>query len=214
MSESQKYIERRHRVMEKIAKKSDIDDKIIAAMKKVPRQLFVGESMIDKAYHDKPLPIAANQTISQIYTVAMQTNLLKLDEGDTVLEIGTGCGYQTAVLCELGYRVYSIERHQVLHQIAQENLRKQGYQAKLIYGDGFEGLSEYAPFDGILLTCGAPIIPQELIKQLKINGKMVAPIGRELQEMMVIQKISESETRISKEGTYRFVPMLSGIVGG
>ena len=212
MTEPQKYIDRRHRVMEQIAKKSDFDDKVIAAMKRVPRQLFIDESMADKAYHDKPLPIAADQTISQIYTVAMQTNLLKLEEGDSVLEIGTGCGYQTAVLCELGYRVYSIERHQVLYEIARKTLKELGYQAELIYGDGFEGFPKYAPFNGILLTCGAPEIPQELINQLKINGKMVAPIGRGLQEMMVIQKITESETRIMKEGAYRFVPMLSGKV--
>ncbi|MDD4605776.1 MAG: protein-L-isoaspartate(D-aspartate) O-methyltransferase [Dysgonamonadaceae bacterium] len=212
MFEPQKYIDRRRRVLEKIAKRAPIDDKVIEAMKRVPRQMFIDPLLADRAYEDKPLPIAAGQTISQIYTVAMQTNLLKLEEGDSVLEIGTGSGYQTAILCELGYQVYSIERYEELYNIARQNLEKLEYNALLVYGDGFEGLPQYAPFDGILITCGAPEIPQELIKQLTINGKMVAPIGRGLQEMMVIQKISEQETKIRKEGTYRFVPMISGKV--
>lgn len=212
MTESTKHIERRHRVMERIANKSDIEERVIEAMKRVPRQMFIDPRLEDKAYEDKPLPIAAGQTISQIYTVAMQTNMLDLQEGDSVLEIGTGCGYQTAVLCELGYRVYSIERHEELHHIAQQNLDELGYNALLVYGDGFEGLPQYAPFDGILITCGAPEIPDKLVKQLAISGKMVAPIGRVMQEMMVIQKIREGENRITKEGTYRFVPMLKGVV--
>ena len=212
MTELRKHINRRHRVMEQIAKKSNIEDKVIEAMKRVPRQMFIDEDHEERAYEDKPLPIAAGQTISQIYTVAMQTNLLKLRDGDSVLEIGTGCGYQTAILCELGYRVYSIERHEELHHIAQQNLDKLEYNALLVYGDGFEGLPQYAPFDGILITCGAPEIPEELMKQLSINGKMVAPIGRNVQEMMVIQRISEYENKITKEGSYKFVPMLSGKV--
>lgn len=212
MTEQTKYIERRHRVMNQIAQRANIDDMVIQAMKRVPRQLFVEPKLSEMAYDDKPLPIASGQTISQIYTVAMQTNLLKLQEGASVLEIGTGCGYQTAVLCEMGYLVYSIERHEELHQIAQLNLDKLGYNALLVYGDGFEGLSQYAPFDGILITCGAPHIPKELIKQLAMKGRMVAPIGKVSQEMMVIQKISDQKNKITKEGAYRFVPMLSGKV--
>ena len=212
MIESEKHIERRHRVMDKIAKRSNISAKVIEAMKRVPRQMFIASRLEDMAYDDRPLPIAAGQTISQIYTVAMQTNLLDLDEGASVLEIGTGCGYQTAVLCELGYLVYSIERHEELYLLAQQNLEVLGYNALLFHGDGFEGLPQYAPFDGVLITCGAPDVPEELIKQLTINGKMVAPIGRGLQEMMVIQKINEKENKITKEGAYRFVPMLPGIV--
>lgn len=212
MSESKKHIDRRRRVLENIAKRANIDDKVLASMNRVPRQLFIEKSLEAMAYDDKPLPIAAGQTISQIYTVAIQTNLLQLNEGDTVLEIGTGSGYQTAVLCELGYRVYSIERHEELYQIAQQNLDSLGYKAELIYGDGFKGLPDHAPFNGILLTCGAPEIPEELIKQLTINGRMVAPIGKGLQEMMVIEKLNEQENRITKEGAYRFVPMLPGKV--
>ena len=212
MTESKQHINNRRRVLDKISKRANIDDKVIAAMNRVPRQLFIDKSLESMAYADKPLPIAAGQTISQIYTVAIQTSLLQLSEGETILEIGTGCGYQTAVLCELGYKVFSIERHEELHNIAKQNLNELGYQAELIYGDGFEGLPEYAPFDGVLLTCGASEIPDELIKQLAINGKMVAPIGRSMQEMMVIQKISEHENNITKKGAYRFVPMLSGKV--
>ena len=212
MIESEKHIERRHRVMDKIAKRSNISAKVIEAMKRVPRQMFIASRLEDMAYDDRPLPIAAGQTISQIYTVAMQTNLLDLDEGASVLEIGTGCGYQTAVLCELGYLVYSIERHEELYLLAQQNLEVLGYNALLFHGDGFEGLPQYAPFDGVLITCGAPEMPKELIHQLAVNGKMVAPIGKGLQEMMVIQKINEKEKKITKEGAYRFVPMLPGIV--
>ena len=212
MAEPEKYKDRRRSVLEKITKRSNIDSKVIEAMNRVPRQLFIDESMEHMAYDDKPLPIASGQTISQIYTVAMQTSLLQLNEGDSVLEIGTGSGYQTAVLCELGYKVYSIERHQELYHIAQQNLGRLNYKAELIHGDGFKGLPLHAPYEGILLTCGAPEIPEELIKQLAINGRMVAPIGRGLQEMMVIQKISEEENKITKKGAYRFVPMLSGKV--
>ena len=212
MTESRKYIERRHRVMQQISKRAGIDDKVIEAMKRVPRQMFIDSSFDEMAYDDKPLPIASGQTISQIYTVAMQTSLLRLQEGDSVLEIGTGSGYQTAVLCELGYKVYSIERHEELYHIAQRTLDKLEYKATLVYGDGFKGLPQYAPYDGILITCGAPEVPDELVKQLTINGKMVAPIGKGLQEMTVIQKISEQKNKITKEGAYKFVPMLSGIV--
>lgn len=212
MSESKKYIDRRRRVLENISKRTNIDEKVIAAMNRVPRQLFINKLYERMAYEDEPLPIASGQTISQIYTVAVQTNLLQLKEGNSVLEIGTGSGYQTAILCELGYKVYSIERHEELYHIAQQNLNSLGYKAELIYGDGFRGLPDQAPFNGILLTCGAPEIPAELIKQLIINGKMVAPIGKELQEMMVIEKINEYENRITKKGAYRFVPMLPGKV--
>ena len=212
MIESQKYIDRRNRVMYQIANRSNVNDKVIEAMKRVPRQMFIDAKLEEMAYFDKPLPIAAGQTISQIYTVAMQTHLLDLEEGASVLEIGTGCVYQTAVLCEMGYLVYSIERHEELYHIAQRNLDALEYNALLIHGDGFKGLPEYAPYDGVLITCGAPDVPEELIKLLALNGKMVAPLGRTTQEMTVIQKINEDKHKISKEGAYKFVPMLPGIV--
>lgn len=212
MVELKKYIDRRHRVMNQIAEKSNIDDKVIEAMKRVPRQEFIHSSLVERAYDDKPLPIIAGQTISQIFTVAMQTHLLQLEEGSSVLEIGTGSGYQAALLCEMGYTVYSIERHEKLYHLAKQNIEKLGYNAHLIYGDGFEGLPQFAPFDGILITCGAPEIPSELLSQLAIGGKMVAPIGTNMQEMTVIEKVGEDKNRITKKGTYRFVPMLRGKV--
>ena len=212
MSESKKYIDRRHRVMDQIANRSNINQRVIEAMKRVPRQMFVDSRLEEMAYYDRPLPIAAGQTISQIYTVAMQTNLLELEKGATVLEVGTGCGYQTAVLCEMGYIVYSIERQEELYHIAQQNLDALGYSALLVHGDGFEGLPQYAPFDGVLITCGAPDVPEELINQLALNGNMVAPIGRGVQEMTVIQKINEYEYKTTKKGAYKFVPMLPGKV--
>ena len=140
MSESKKYIDRRRRVLENISKRTNIDEKVIAAMNRVPRQLFIDKRYERMAYEDEPLPIASGQTISQIYTVAVQTNLLQLKESNSVLEIGTGSGYQTAILCELGYKVYSIERHEELNHIAQQNLNNLGYKAELIFGDGYKGL--------------------------------------------------------------------------
>mgnify|MGYP001477450461 CR=1 FL=1 len=212
MIESEKHIERRHRMMDEIARRSTIDAKVIEAMKQVPRQLFIDSRLEEKAYDDRPLPIAAGQTISQIYTVAMQTNLLDLEKGASVLEIGTGSGYQAAVLCELGYKVYSIERHKKLHLTAKQILEKLGYKALLFHSDGFKGLPKYAPYDGVLITCGAPEVPKNLINQLAVNRKMAAPIGRGLPEMTAIHKINDKEKEIAKEGTYRFVPMLPGIV--
>ncbi|MDO5523790.1 MAG: protein-L-isoaspartate(D-aspartate) O-methyltransferase [Bacteroidia bacterium] len=203
----------RHAVMDEIAAKHSIEGKIIAAMKNVPRHLFVNEEQQDVAYLDEPLPIASGQTISQIATVAMQTHLLKMQKGDCVLEIGTGSGYQAAVLCELGYRVYSIERHRKLHLAAKENLSDAGYNdVVLVHGDGFYGLPQFAPFDGILVTCGAPEIPEELITQLAIGGRMVVPVGKKLQEMMVVEKTGETDYSTTGAGYFRFVPMLKGTV--
>ena len=211
MREEEKYIERRYKVLNQIAQKPDIDERVIEAMKRVPRQCFVDESLAEMAYHDRPLPIAAGQTISQIYTVAMQTSLLQPQPYELVLEIGTGCGYQTAVLCELGSRVYSIERVEELYLAATNNLQKLNYSPTLIYGDGFEGLPNHAPFDAILITCGAPDIPDALLEQLVVGGRMVAPIGRDIQEMMVIIK-TDRGNKIERKGSYKFVPMLSGKV--
>ncbi|NLK47356.1 MAG: protein-L-isoaspartate(D-aspartate) O-methyltransferase [Bacteroidales bacterium] len=203
--------EARLKVMERIAGKNNFRADVMAAMEAVERHKFIAEHQQEKAYRDKPLPIDAGQTISQITTVAAQTNLLNLQKGQKVLEIGTGSGYQTAILLELGYEVYSMERIEKLHLLARENLRKTGYdKAVLVHGDGFEGLPQYAPYDGILITCAAPEIPEKLKKQLAIGGRMVVPVGVYLQKMTVVERISEDDYHTSFEGHYHFVPMLKG----
>ena len=181
------------------------------AMGRVPRHMFLEYGLDNLAYQDKPLPIGAGQTISQPFTVAMQTELLQLSKWDKVLEIGTGCAYQTAVLSELGYRVFSIERQRSLYQLAQKNLIRLDYHTpNLFFGDGFAGLPKFAPFKGILVTCGAPEIPTTLLEQLEIGGKMVIPVGNVTQVMNVIERKSETEYSLSEHGEFKFVPMLEG----
>jgi len=184
---------------------------VLQAILDVPRHLFIDDSALHMhAYEDKAFPIGCGQTISQPYTVAFQTQLLDVRKGDKVLEIGTGSGYQTAVLCALGAKVRSIERHKPLYIQTKERLMRLGYRADLVYGDGFEGSPSFAPFDRILVTCGAPFIPQSLIDQIKPGGCAVIPVGDgEVQRMCRI--IKEVGGRIVREdhGDFRFVPMLT-----
>jgi len=211
MSDTLQHKGRRRQLVDLLSKKDPFHPSILEAMAKVPRHLFIEKGLDHWAYLDKPLPIGASQTISQPYTVAMQTHLLALSKWERVLEIGTGCGYQTAILLELGLRVFSIERHKSLYLQAQKNLNALGYtSAHLHYGDGFEGLPQFAPFKGILLTCGAAQIPQNLIRQLAVGGRMVAPIGEEEQVMTVVERIDEETFRKQTFGNYSFVPMLPG----
>ena len=164
---------------------------------------------IDFAYKDQAFPIAANQTISQPYTVAFQTELLEIEEGDKVLEIGTGSGYQTAVLITLKAEVYSVERQKELYEKAKKYLPKIGYVAKkLSFGDGYKGWPAYAPFDKILVTAGAPEVPKALLSQLKIGGRLVIPVGDDIQIMTVYIRTSEKEFEKHEYGEFRFVPML------
>ncbi len=187
--------------------------KVLEAISNVPRHLFMDSGFIDFAYQDKPFPIAADQTISQPYTVAFQTELLEVKEGCKILEIGTGSGYQTAVLLELKAIVYSIERQKELYNKAKKFLPKVGYvPKKLIFGDGYLGLEEEAPFDGILVTAGAPYVPNPLLSQLKIGGKLVIPVGDEVQKMTVFTRKGENEFDKKEYGDFRFVPMLKDSV--
>ena len=164
---------------------------------------------MDHAYQDKAFPIAANQTISQPYTVAFQTELLQVKAGDKILEIGTGSGYQTAVLCELGAKVYSIERQLELFKITSKFLPKLGYRAKkLIFGDGYKGLKEEAPFDSIIVTAGAPMVPKPLMSQLKIGGRLVIPVGDDVQIMTLFIRNAPKEFEKHEFGEFRFVPLL------
>ncbi len=205
------HLEQRLQIVSRIAEKNNFRADVMRALEVVERHQFIAEYQQAKAYRDKPLPIDAGQTISQITTVAAQTNLLNLQKGQKVLEIGTGSGYQTAILLEMGFQVYSMERIEKLHLLAKENLNKTGYdKAVLIYGDGFEGLPQYAPYDGILITCAAPGIPDKLLEQLAIGGRMVVPVGVYEQKMTVIERISADDYHSSFEGYYHFVPMLKG----
>ena len=186
--------------------------RVLKALEKTPRHRFIAEHLIQHAYKDIALPIDNNQTISQPYTVAYQTELLQVESKNKVLEIGTGSGYQTAILCELGTEVFSIERYEYLHKQAQSKLRELGYQPKLFYGDGYKGLPDYAPFDRILITAATPTFPQKLLEQLAIGGRMVAPIGlNNYQVMTVIVKENEEKYTESQHGIFRFVPMVKGL---
>jgi len=185
------------------------NEQVLAAIGKIPRHLFMDSGFLDHAYQDKAFPIAADQTISQPYTVAFQTELLQVEPGDKVLEIGTGSGYQTAVLCELGAKVYSIERQQELFKKTSKFLPKLGYRAKkLIFGDGYKGLQEEAPFKSIIVTAGAPFVPKPLLLQLAIGGRLVIPVGDDVQVMTLFVRKAEKEFEKHEFGEFRFVPLL------
>lgn len=185
------------------------DKKVLEAIKTIPRHLFMDSSFEDHAYQDKAFPIAADQTISQPYTVAFQSELLEITKGDLVLEIGTGSGYQTAVLCELGAKVYSIERQRELYKKTKLFLSKIGYRPKyLSFGDGYKGLPEYAPFDKIIVTAGAPFVPKALMSQLKVGGRLVIPVGEDVQVMTLYIRKSTKEFEKREYGDFRFVPLL------
>ena len=192
-----------------IKNKGIVDQNVLEAIGKVPRHLFMDSGFLDHAYQDKAFPIAADQTISQPYTVAFQTELLQINKGDKVLEIGTGSGYQTAILCVLGAKVFSIERQLELFKKTNIFLPKLGYKAKkLIFGDGYKGLVEEAPFDSIIVTAGAPFVPKALLSQLKIGGRLVIPVGDDLQVMTLYIRKDIKEFEKQEFGEFRFVPLL------
>lgn len=185
------------------------DTKVLNAMMKIPRHFFMDTAFINFAYQDKAFPIGADQTISQPYTVAFQSQLLQLKTGEKVLEIGTGSAYQTCVLAEMGAKVFSIERHRSLHLKAKKRLDEMGYRAKLFFGDGYEGLPTFAPFDKIIITAAAPIVPETLKKQLKTGGWIVIPHGEgDSQTMLRIKKIGENQFEQEEFGEFSFVPLL------
>jgi len=199
----------RQQLVNILKNKGITDAKVLKAIDKIPRHLFMDSSFLDHAYQDKAFPIGADQTISQPYTVAFQSELLQIKPGDKILEIGTGSGYQTAVLCELGAKVYSIERQNELFKKTSKFLPKLGYRAKkLIFGDGYIGLEEEAPFDGIIVTAGAPFVPKPLLSQLKIGGKLVIPVGVDVQVMTMFTRKDQKEFDQEEFGEFRFVPLL------
>ena len=190
------------------------DEAVLKAMNEVPRHFFLDSALDSHAYEDRALKIGCEQTISHPSTVAMQSQLLALQPGMKVLEIGTGSGYQTAVLCRLGAKVFTVERQKGLFDKTRTLLRDLRYNARCFLGDGYQGLAEvnYGPYDRIIVTCGAPEVPEALMAQLKVGGVMVIPLGDEEQEMLRITKLGESreEWKVEKFGTYSFVPMLNG----
>ena len=209
MKDSYKHKGMRNKLAETVKAKGIKDKSVIEAIQTVPRHLFMDSSFIDHAYQDKAFPIAADQTISQPYTVAVQTELLQIKPGDKILEIGTGSGYQTAILLYLKAKVYTIERQLVLYKKTKLFFDKMGYRPKkYVFGDGYKGLPDDAPFDGIIITAGAPNIPPKLMSQLAIGGRMVVPIGEDEQVMTLITRTGEKEFHREEFGSFRFVPML------
>jgi protein-L-isoaspartate(D-aspartate) O-methyltransferase len=199
----------RNQLAEIVKAKGINDKKVIQAIRSVPRHLFMDSGFEGHAYQDKACPIAADQTISQPYTVAFQTELLEVSPGQKILEIGTGSGYQTAILLHLKARVYTIERQLELFKKTNLFFKKMGYRPKkFVFGDGYKGLPEEAPFDGIIVTAGAPEIPKSLLGQLKTGGRLVIPVGDEEQVMVRIKRSSDKEFEKEEFGSFRFVPLL------
>jgi protein-L-isoaspartate(D-aspartate) O-methyltransferase len=201
----------REKLVEEIRRKGILNERVLEAIRKVPRHLFMDSGFIKFAYKDQAFPIGSGQTISQPYTVAFQTELLDVHPLDKVLEIGTGSGYQAAVLIEMGARVYTIERQKELYLKVQMQLPKMGYKPSFFYGDGYQGLPTYSPFDRILITAAAPEIPAALVEQLKIGGKMVVPLGKSGSQVMTLLKKNGPEDYTTQEkGWFVFVPMIKG----
>ena len=209
MKDTFKHKGLRKKLVETLINKGIKDEAVLNAINSVPRHLFMDSGFVGHAYVDKAFPIAAEQTISQPYTVARQTELLEVKKGDKVLEIGTGSGYQAAVLMEMGVVVYTIERQNELFKKTSKFLPKLGYRPKkMIFGDGYKGLPEFAPYDGIVVTAAASIVPKPLMAQLKVGGRLVIPVGDRIQIMTVITRTSSTEFSKKEYGEYRFVPLL------
>jgi len=192
-----------------LQEKGIVDVKVLDAIRQVPRHLFLDSSFESHAYLNKAFPIGADQTISHPYTVAFQTELLQVKKGDKILEIGTGSGYQTAILLALGVQVYTIERQLELFKKAQLFFKKAGYRPKQhLFGDGYIGLETEAPFDGIVVTAGAPFVPKPLLEQLKVGGNLVIPVGDKEQEMTRYTRLSKLKFERKTFGSFKFVPLL------
>lgn len=208
MEDSYRHKGLRRQLVKKIQEKGITDHRVLEAIGKIPRHWFFDPAFLEHAYQDKAFPIGEGQTISQPYTVAFQTQLLDLKPGEKILEVGTGSGYQCCVLAEIGARVFSIETHKVLHESAKKMISLMGYKPRLFVGDGSLGLPAHAPFDKILVTAGAPSIPETYIDQLKTGGILVIPVGNDAQQSML--KVIKTEKGFESEdfGNFRFVPLV------
>lgn len=204
-----KYARRRTKLIEKLEEKGIKDRDVLQAIFAIPRHIFLDTALQNRAYEDTALPIGNGQTISQPYTVAVQTELLEVQKGDKVLEIGTGSGYQAAILCHLGAEVYSVERHEKLYLSAKSILQKLDYRPHLKFGDGTLGWGAYAPYHGIVVTAGAPVVPDELVQQLHVGGRLVVPVGNQKSQIMTrITRISENEYKEERLNNFKFVPLI------
>lgn len=206
---------KRKKLVAELRSKGIIDEDVLRAIDVVPRHLFMDPAFLIHAYVDKAFPITSGQTISQPYTVAVQTSLLKIKKRDKILEIGTGSGYQAAILAEMGAKVYTIERYRDLFMKAQRTLTSLGYSADFFFGDGYEGKAQYGPFDGIIITAAAPEVPEKLLQQLKTGGKLVVPLGvGDSQVMTLVLRTGTDSFEYSSHGNFVFVPMLKGTING
>ncbi|MEX0610381.1 MAG: protein-L-isoaspartate(D-aspartate) O-methyltransferase [Balneolaceae bacterium] len=209
MQEDRRFVRPRKKLVEILREKGIEDERVLAAIGKIPRHKLIDTALHSKAYHDTALPIGMGQTISQPFTVAAQSELLAIEPGEKVLEIGTGSGYQCMVLCELGADVYSVERHSELYHRAKEALRDLGYKAMLKVGDGTLGWSTYAPYDGIVVTAGAPVVPDDLVSQLNIGGRLVIPVGDDQKQIMLrITRVGDNEYEREELANFKFVPLI------
>jgi protein-L-isoaspartate(D-aspartate) O-methyltransferase len=213
MQDTYKHKGMRKQLIDQLRQKGITDERVLTAFDAIPRHFFLDLVFEQQAYSNVAFQIGAGQTISHPYTVAFQTSILELKKGEKVLEIGTGSGFQTCILCSMGMKVFSIERQKELHIKAKKIIDHFRFTPKLFFGDGYEGKETFAPFDKILVTCGAPFIPEKLVKQLKVGGMMVIPVGDlDSQEMHRITKISETEYKEEVFGNFSFVPMLEKTV--
>lgn len=208
-SSDRKHKQRRNSLADKLRERGIEDLNVLAAIRAIPRHEFVDTALENRAYEDTALPIGAGQTISQPYTVAAQTELLKVEKGDKILEIGTGSGYQAAILCHMGANVYSVERQEKLYHKAKKILNRLSFRPELKLGDGTLGWSAYAPYDGIVVTAGAPVVPEDLVEQLEVGGRLIVPVGSQKTQVMVrITRVSEDSYEEERLQNFKFVPLI------
>lgn len=213
MQDTFKHQGLRKQLINELREKGISSEEVLKAFDKVPRHYFLNSAFEMQAYSNMAFQIGSGQTISHPYTVAFQTELLEIKRREKILEIGTGSGFQTSILCEMGAKVFSIERHKELHLKAKTILQQLGYTPRLSFGDGFKGWESFAPFDKIIITCGAPYVPEALLNQLKVGGWMIIPIGEgEEQVMKKITKVADNSFEEQEYGVFKFVPMLENKV--
>jgi len=212
MTDTYRHKGLRKRLVDALRKRGIADEAVLAAINAVPRHFFLDKAFEEHAYEDKPFPIGNEQTISQPYTVAYMTALLDVKRGDRILEIGTGSGYQAAILAAMGARVFTVERQEALYLRTKDMLVQLGFTGvRCFFKDGTKGLPEYAPYTGIIVTAGAPVVPEPLRQQLALGGRLIIPVGEDVQYMYRIERLSEQEYKEEILDAFRFVPFLEGV---